>query len=178
MQALGSKFPINPLQGSWAEWPKKSLLPTLNLGLNGSLSQKQKEQIRILNAINILTILPVKITLGFCYGWVGQWPASMLMVISAGLVIASASLHSSSKINLTTYREATLFFSFAGPFILTFLLAGYQNSSLAMLWSFLTPMLAILLDRRQTALRWLILFIALNWSRDCHGRLAPPCPDS
>ena len=133
-----------------------------HLGLKGYQSQRDQEQVLILNSINLLAILPVKVILGYNYALLGLWPDTVLMGATFGLVAALMTWHSQGKIGLSAYRQSTLIISFCCPFALTFLLGGYHNSSLVMLWSLLTPVLALLLDHVQTARRWLGLFILFN----------------
>lgn len=133
-----------------------------HLGLKGHQSQRDQEQILILNTINLLAILPVKVVLGCSYALAGLWTETLLMVATFGLVAALMTWHSRVKIGLSAYRQSTLIISFCCPFALTFLLGGYHNSSLVMLWSLLTPMLALLLDKAQTARRWLGFFALCN----------------
>jgi signal transduction histidine kinase len=133
-----------------------------NLGLRGDQSQQDQKQILILNTFNLLAILPLNVLLGCAYALEGLWPGSLLMGLSFGLLVAFMAGHSHGKIGLIAYRQYSLFISFACPFILTFLLGGYHNSGLVMLWSLRTPMLAILLGRTQTARNWLGFFISLN----------------
>ena len=159
MQTLGQLSNKVPLQ-RWGEWLERIGFRIQNWGLIGQQSQKQKQQIRILNTANIGAMLPVKLVLACSYGWIQQWPAAIFLALCSALVIAYANMHRCHRINPKIYLQATLIASFTCPFILTFLLGGYHNSSLAMLWSFLTPMLAILLGRPKTALRWLFLFFA------------------
>ena len=133
-----------------------------HLGLRADQSQQDQKQILILNTFILLAILPVKVVLGCAYALAGLWPEALLMGFSSGLLIAFMAAHSHGKIGLITYRQYNLFISFGCPFILTFLLGGFHNSALVMLWSLRTPMLAILLGRTQTAGRWLGYFIVLN----------------
>jgi len=100
--------------------------------------------------------------LGCSYALVGLWLDTLLMGATFGLVVAFMVGHSQGKIGLIAYRQSTLIISFCCPFALTILLGGYHNSSLVMLWSLLTPVLALLLDQVLTARRWLGLFIIFN----------------
>jgi len=100
--------------------------------------------------------------LGCSYAVVGLWPDTLLMGATFGLVVAYMVGHSQGKIGLIAYRQSTLIVSFCCPFALTILLGGYHNSSLVMLWSLLTPALALLLDQILIARRWLGLFIIFN----------------
>ena len=133
-----------------------------SLGLQGQLSQRDQQQIVILNTITLLAILPVKVVLGCIYGLAGLWPETLLMAAAFGVVTAFVIGHSQGKIGLNAYGQCTLIASFCCPFILTFLLGGYHNSALVMLWSLLTPALALLLKRPQMARRWLGLFFVFN----------------
>jgi len=146
----------------WGVGLRQLALKLQHLGLKGYQSQRDQEQVLILNSINLLVILPVKVVLGCSYALAGLWAETLLMVATFGLVAALMTWHSQGKIGLSAYRQSTLIISFCCPFALTFLLGGYHNSSLVMLWSLLTPMLAILLDKAKTARRWLGLFALCN----------------
>ena len=146
----------------WGVGPRQLAWKLQHLGLKGYQSQRDQEQVLILNSINLLVILPVKVILGYNYALLGLWPDTVLMGATFGLVAALMTWHSQGKIGLSAYRQSTLIISFCCPFALTFLLGGYHNSSLVMLWSLLTPVLALLLDHVQTARRWLGLFILFN----------------
>jgi len=132
------------------------------LGLQGQQNQRDQEQVLIINTINLLAILPAKVVLGCSYALVGLWLDTLLMGATFGLVVAFMVGHSQGKIDLIAYRQSTLIISFCCPFALTILLGGYHNSSLVMLWSLLTPVLALLPDQVLTARRWLGLFIIFN----------------
>ena len=132
------------------------------LGLKGHQSQQDRQQILILNTFNLLAILPVNFVLGYTYAFAGLWAETAVMGVSLGLTLAFMAGHSQGKIGLPTYRQFSLFISFTCPFILTFLLGGYYNSCLVMVWSLRTPMLAILLGRPQAARRWLGCFLICN----------------
>ena len=132
------------------------------LGLRGHQSQQDRQQILILNTFNLLAILPVNFVLGCTYALAGLWAETAVMGVSLGLTLAFMSGHSQGKIGLPTYRQFSLIVSFTCPFILTFLLGGYYNSCLVMVWSLRTPMLAILLGRPQAARFWLGCFLICN----------------
>ena len=162
--------PAHPKPGQWLGTLGQTLMALgqlfferlQQLGLKGEQSQRDQQQVLILNTFNLLAILPVNFTLGCIYALKSQWPEALLMGFSVGLLIAFMAGHSRSQIALTAYRQYSLAISFICPFILTFLLGGYHNSSLVMLWSLRTPILAILLGRTQTARGWLGLFIIFN----------------
>ena len=132
------------------------------LGLRGHQSQQDRQQILILNTFNLLAILPVNFVLGCTYAFAGLWAETAVMGVSLGLTLAFMAGHSQGKIGLPTYRQFSLIVSFTCPFILTFLLGGYYNSCLVMVWSLRTPMLAILLGRPQAARFWLGCFLICN----------------
>ena len=133
------------------------------LGLKPSQqSQQQQRHIVLLNTINLLAILPVKLVLASVYALESHWPETLLIGSTFALMVAIIAMHGRGKLSFSTYCQYTLISSFSCPFILTFLLGGYHNSSLVMVWSFLTPILAILLGRPQTARRWLGLFVVFN----------------
>ena len=162
--------PAHPKPGQWLGTLGRTLMALgqlfferlQHLGFKGEQSQRDQQQVLILNTFNLLAILPVNFTLGCIYALKSQWPEALLMGFSVGLLIALMAGHSRSQIALPAYRQYSLAISFICPFILTFLLGGYHNSSLVMLWSLRTPILAILLGRTQTARRWLGLFIIFN----------------
>ena len=133
-----------------------------HLGLKGHQSPRQQEQILILNTVNLLAILPVQLVLGCSYALGGQWRETLSMAAAFGLATAFMTGHGMGKIGFSNYRQGTLYNSFYYPYIATFLQGGYFNSSLVMLWSFLTPVLVLLLCCPETAKRWPIRFIALN----------------
>ncbi len=154
-----------PAPKAWLRWSKTVQHWTWalhHLGLKGLHNQQDQRQIRILNAINLLAILPSKLVLGCSYAQADFWPESLLMGSTFALVIAVMAGHHRGLVSLGVYRQCTLISSFGCPLILTLMLGGYHNSSLVMLWSLLTPVLAILLDRPQTARLWLGLFLSFN----------------
>ena len=160
--ALGSKIRTLKRLPRWLALGRQLAWGLQRLGLEGHQSQRDQEQILILNTINLLAILPVKLVLGCGYALAGLWTETLLMAATFVLVVVFMAGLSQGKIGLVAYRQSTLIISFCCPFVLTVLLGGYHNSSLVMLWSLLTPALAILLDKDQTARSWLGLFTICN----------------
>ncbi|MCX5945035.1 MAG: HAMP domain-containing sensor histidine kinase [Cyanobacteria bacterium] len=91
----------------------------------------------------------------------------------AGLVL----LRMNRRLCFSLYRKTSILFTFICPVLLTFLLGGYEGSSLVIIWSLLCPLLGLLLDEPRTALNWFGLFLGANllslWAEDALLSEAP-----
>ena len=101
--------PAHPKPGQWLGTLGQTLMALgqlfferlQQLGLKGEQSQRDQQQVLILNTFNLLAILPVNFTLGCIYALKSQWPEALLMGFSVGLLIAFMAGHSRSQIALT-----------------------------------------------------------------------------
>jgi signal transduction histidine kinase len=84
------------------------------------------------------------------------------MAIAFTTVGAIVLLRMGGYLSFSIYRQTTILFTFICPVLLTFLLGGYEASSMVIIWSLLCPLLGLLLGEPSTALRWFYLFIVAN----------------
>ena len=132
------------------------------LGINGSQSDTEREQINILNTAYLLIILPIWLVLCSSYWLAERWPAGLVM--AAGVVALSALviLHSQGTMGLRNYGQFSLPLVFLIPIAVALALGSPLRSGLETNWSLATPLLAILLDQPRAARRWFALLVALN----------------
>ncbi len=131
-------------------------------GIPAGIEESQKHKIIALNIANLIGILPLRLILGVNYAVAGQWPSAILMAIAFTTVGAIVILRMGGYLNFAIYRQSTILFTFICPVLLTFLLGGYEASSMVIIWSLLCPLLGLLLGEPTTALRWFYLFIVAN----------------
>ena len=92
----------------------------------------------------------------------GQWPSAILMAIAFATVGSIVLLRMGGRLSFGFYRQSTILFTFICPVLLTFMLGGYEGSSMVVIWSLLCPLLGLLLGEPNTALRWFYLFLVAN----------------
>ena len=126
------------------------------------IEESQKHKIIALNIANLIGILPLRLILGVNYAMAGQWPSAILMAIAFITVGGIVLLRMGGYLSFGIYRQSTILFTFICPVLLTFLLGGYEASSMVIIWSLLCPLLGLLLGEPNTALRWFYLFIVAN----------------
>ena len=132
------------------------------IGMPIGVEERQKDKIIALNIANLIGILPLRLILGVNYALAGQWPSAILMAIAFTTVGAIVLLRMGGYLSFSIYRQTTILFTFICPVLLTFLLGGYEASSMVIIWSLLCPLLGLLLGEPSTALRWFYLFIVAN----------------
>lgn len=132
------------------------------LGIPPGADESQIHQNIALNIANLIGILPLRLILGVTYAQAGQWPSAILMAIAFTTVGAIVLLRAKGHLSFAFYRQSTILFTFICPVLLTFLLGGYEASSMVIIWSLLCPLLGLLLGEPNTALRWFYLFILAN----------------
>lgn len=157
------------LQGPWQKLSRVGI----PLHADDSLAQK----IIVLNLTNLLGILPLRLFLGVNYALMGEWPSVILMAIAFTTVAGLVLLRMNRRLCFSLYRKTSILFTFICPVLLTFLLGGYEGSSLVIIWSLLCPLLGLLLDEPRTALNWFGLFLGANllslWAEDALLSEAP-----
>ncbi len=142
------------------------------IGLPAGIEASQKHNIIALNIANLIGILPLRLFLGVNYALAGQWPSAILMAIAFATVSTIVLLRMGGYLSFAIYRQSTILFTFICPVLLTFLLGGYEASSMVIIWSLLCPLLGLLLGEPNTALRWFYLFIVANClALGAHGNL-------
>ena len=126
------------------------------------IEESQRHKIIALNVANLIGILPLRLILGVNYALTGQWPSAILMAIAFTTVSAIVLLRMGGYLSFAIYRQTTILFTFICPVLLTFLLGGYEASSMVIIWSLLCPLLGLLLGEPNTALKWFYLFVVAN----------------
>ena len=126
------------------------------------IEETQKHKIIALNIANLIGILPLRFILGVNYAMAGQWPSAILMAIAFATVGSIVLLRMGGRLSFGFYRQSTILFTFICPVLLTFMLGGYEGSSMVVIWSLLCPLLGLLLGEPNTALRWFYLFLVAN----------------
>ena len=132
------------------------------IGMPAGIEETQKHKIIALNIANLIGILPLRLILGVNYALAGQWPSAILMAIAFTTVGSIVLLRMGGRLSFGIYRQSTILFTFICPVLLTFLLGGYEGSSMVVIWSLLCPLLGLLLGEPNTALRWFYLFLVAN----------------
>jgi len=145
-----SKF----LAGTWQKM--------CQIGMPAGIEETQKHKIIALNIANLIGILPLRFILGVNYAMAGQWPSAILMAIAFATVGSIVLLRMGGRLSFGFYRQSTILFTFICPVLLTFMLGGYEGSSMVVIWSLLCPLLGLLLGEPNTALRWFYLFLVAN----------------
>ncbi len=142
------------------------------IGMPAGIEESQRHKIIALNIANLIGILPLRLILGVNYALTGQWSSAILMAIAFTTVSAIVLLRMGGYLSFTIYRHATILFTFICPVLLTFLLGGYEASSMVVIWSLLCLLLGLLLGEPNTALKWFYLFIVANGlALGAHGNL-------
>lgn len=126
------------------------------------IEETQKHKIIALNVANLIGILPLRLILGVNYALAGQWPSAILMAIAFATVGSIVLLRMGGRLSFEIYRQSTILLTFICPVLLTFMLGGYEGSSMVIIWSLLCPLLGLLLGEPNTALRWFYLFLIAN----------------
>ena len=132
------------------------------IGMPAGIEETQKHKIIALNIANLIGILPLRFILGVNYALAGQWPSAILMAIAFATVGSIVLLRMGGRLSFGIYRQSTILFTFICPVLLTFMLGGYEGSSMVVIWSLLCPLLGLLLGEPNTALRWFYLFLVAN----------------
>ena len=138
------------------------------------------QKIIVLNLTNLFGILPLRLFLGVNYALMGEWPSAILMAVAFTTVSGLVLLRLAGKLSFAWYRITSLIFTFICPVLLTFLLGGYEGSSVVIIWSLLCPLLGLLLDEPRTAVNWFAIFLGANllslWAQDTllNGAPVPP----
>jgi signal transduction histidine kinase len=132
------------------------------IGMPAGIEETQKHKIIALNIANLIGILPLRLILGVNYALAGQWPSAILMAIAFTTVGSIVLLRMGGRLSFGIYRQSTILFTFICPVLLTFMLGGYEGSSMVVIWSLLCPLLGLLLGEPNTALRWFYLFLIAN----------------
>ena len=117
------------------------------------IEETQKHKIIALNIANLIGILPLRFILGVNYALAGQWPSAILMAIAFATVGSIVLLRMGGRLSFGIYRQSTILFTFICPVLLTFMLGGYEGSSMVVIRSLLWPLLGLLLGEPNTALR-------------------------
>jgi len=115
----------------------------VHIGMPAGIEESQKHKIIALNVANLIRILPLRLILGVNYALAGQWPSAILMAIAFTTVGAIVLLRMGGYLNFAVYRQSTILFTFICPVLLTFLLGGYEASSMVIIWSLLCPLLEL-----------------------------------
>ena len=138
------------------------------------------QKIIVLNLTNLFGILPLRLFLGVNYALMGEWPSAILMAVAFLTVGGIVLLRLGGKLSFGLYRISSLVFTFICPVLLTFLLGGYEGSSLVIIWSLLCPLLGLLLDEPRTAVNWFAIFLGANllslWAQETLLTKAPVPP--
>lgn len=161
------------------DWPgiwQKLCCFGMPLHADEALTQK----VIVLNLTNLFGILPLRLFLGVNYALMGEWPSAILMAVAFTTVGGLVLLRLARKLSFAWYRITSLTFTFICPVLLTFLLGGYQGSSLVIIWSLLCPLLGLLLDEPRTAINWFAIFLGANllslWAQETLLSDAPVPP--
>ena len=132
------------------------------LGMPPHADDELTHKVVILNLTNLFGILPLRLFLGVNYALMGEWPSALLMAVAFTTVTGLVLLRQAGRLSYAIYRLTSLTFTFICPVLLTFLLGGYQGSSLVIIWSLLCPLLGLLLDEPRTAVNWFAIFLGAN----------------
>ena len=132
------------------------------IGVEARQSPIIQRQIIILNTINLLIVLPVWSLLTASHLITSQSLAASLLGTAISLIITMLILRSYGGLGLGAYWHGTFLLVFFVPISLSLLLGGNQHSGLVIVWSYITPTLAILLDQPRAASAWFALLLGLN----------------
>jgi len=132
------------------------------IGITPGTDQSKAHKIIALNIANLIGILPLRLILGVTYANAEQWPSAILMAVAFTTVGAIVLIRMAGHLSFAVYRQSTILFTFICPVLLTFMLGGYEESSMVIIWSLLCPLLGLLLGEPKTALKWFYLFILAN----------------
>ncbi len=186
MRSSGASVPMvattQPLARSsepFIDWP--GLWQKLcRFGMPLHADEELTQKVIVLNLTNLFGILPLRLFLGVNYALMGEWPSAILMAVAFITVGSLVLLRLGGKLSFGLYRISSLVFTFICPVLLTFLLGGYQGSSLVIIWSLLCPLLGLLLDEPRTAVNWFAIFLGANllslWAQETLLTEAPVPP--
>ncbi len=95
------------------------------------------------------------------YFWLGLTHAAGVPLIGTILLLVGLIYYVRTK-DYETFRTYALIQTLLMPFALNWILGGFVNSGLVILWSALTPFASLVLENQRRALRW-------SWSFDFAG---------
>jgi len=97
---------------------------------------------------------------GLLYFYFNEALAGTIPLVYAVITLAGIAVFSKIK-NFNIFLKTQLMFSLILPFLLMISLGGYANSSAVILWSFTSPLGALVLKGRKEAVSWFLGFIVL-----------------
>ena len=142
------------IRRSW----NKLLIWLADLSSNGDGSVKLSPQEELMIG-SILLYLPPSFLWGVMYFYLGELSGLIPFSYSIFLVITLFLFIKKRKsVNLDPPNR---FLALILPFILQLSLGGFINSSAVILWSFTSPIIALLTNKPKVAFRWFIAFILI-----------------
>ena len=121
------------------------------------------EELRLQKSLLVLATFPFSaagITWGLSYIAVGAWLPGLNPLIYGVALLVLLVIFSITK-NYPFFRFMQLLFMLILPFVLMFSLGGFVSGSAAIIWSLLSPMGALLLDKPRRSLYWFAGFVVL-----------------
>lgn len=94
------------------------------------------------------------------YFWLGLTHAAWVPLIGTILLLIGLLYYVRTK-DYESFRNYALTQTLLMPFALNWILGGFVNSGLVILWSALTPFASLVLENQRRALRWFLLFLIL-----------------
>jgi guanylate cyclase len=94
------------------------------------------------------------------YFWLGLTHAAWVPLIGTILLLVGLLYYVRTK-DYETFRTYALVQTLLMPFALNWILGGFVNSGLVILWSALTPFASLVLENQRRALRWFLVFLIL-----------------
>lgn len=94
------------------------------------------------------------------YFWLGLTYAAWVPLIGTILLLVGLIYYIRTK-DYETFRTYALAQTLLMPFVLNWMLGGFVNSGLVILWSALAPFASLVLENQRRALRWFLVFLIL-----------------
>ena len=126
-------------------------------------SPNDSEEVKLQKALLVLCAFPFIIAgaaWGIMYIYLGEKVAGMIP-LSYSLVSLFSIIYFGVTAKFQVFRFSQLLLILLLPCALMFALGGFINGSAVILWSLISPLGAMLFDKRSNAMRWFVAFIAL-----------------
>lgn len=105
-------------------------------------------------------VIPAGFIWGFIYIYFNEPVAGIFPLIYGCMTILSIAIYALTG-HYYRFRFVQLLMILVLPFLLLLALGGFINSSAVIVWSFISPLGALVFSERRWALRWFIAFIAV-----------------
>ena len=129
------------------------------IGADSTDTQDQRLKKHLLVAISLM-VIPAALCWGALYSISGETTAALIPLTYAALSSVSI-IHFSVTRRFRLYRFSELLLILALPFFLQIALGGFVQGSGVLVWSWLSPLGALLLADRKQAVWWFVAFVGI-----------------